>query len=169
MRKFSILFALNVTVLTIVSIHSTDAGSPAEAPKADVYMKAKQEVPPPDTSSLSGKIAETMNSGGYTYLCIEKDSKKTWVAVPEKKGSVGENISLPPGYEMVNFTSKTLNRTFDKIIFTTGPTSAHSAHGASDKMSAHGGSMGSKSADTSTTENIKVEKEASPNAYTVAE
>jgi len=169
MRKFSILFALNVTVLTIVSIHSTYAGKPAEAPKADVYMKAKQEVPPPDTSSLSGKIAETMNSGGYTYLCIEKDSKKTWVAIPETKVSVGENISLPPGYEMVNFTSKTLNRTFEKIVFTTGPTSAHSAHGASDKMSAHGGSMGSKSADTSTTENIKVEKAASPNAYTVAE
>lgn len=169
MRKFSILFALNVTVLTIVSIHSTYAGKPAEAPKADVYMKAKQEVPPPDTSSLSGKIIETMNSGGYTYLCIEKDGKKTWVAIPETKMAVGENVSLPPGYEMVNFTSKTLNRTFDKIIFTTGPTSAPSAHGASDKMSVHGGSMGSKSAETSTTENIKVEKATSPNAYTVAE
>lgn len=166
MRKFSILFALNVTVLTIVSIHSTYAGKPAETPKADVYMKAKQEVPPTDISSLSGKIVETMNSGGYTYLCIEKDGKKTWVAIPETKMSVGENVSLPPGYEMVNFTSKTLNRTFEKIIFTTGPTSAH---GASDKMSVHGGSMGSKSAETSTTENIKVEKATGPNAYTVAE
>src|SRR4030067_1137594 len=169
MRKFSILFALNVTVLTIVSIHSTDAGSPAEAPKADVYMKAKQEVPPPDTSSLSGKIAETMNSGGYTYLCIEKDGKKTWAAIPETKVTVGENISLPPGYEMVNFTSKTLNRTFEKVIFTTGPTSAQSPHGAPDKMSIHGGSMGSKSEETTTTENIKVEKATVPNAYTVAE
>ena len=80
------------------------------------------------------------------------------MAIPETTVAVGENISLPPGYEMVNFTSKTLNRTFEKIVFTTGTTSAQSAHGASDKMSAHGGAMGSKSADTSTTENIKVEK-----------
>ena len=169
MRKLPMLFTLSLALITIISVHNTYAGKPAEAPKADVYMKAKQEVPPPDTSSLSGKIAETMNSGGYTYLCIEKDSKKTWVAIPETKVSVGENISLPPGYEMVNFTSKTLNRTFEKIVFTTGPTSAPSAHGASDKMSAHGGSMGSKSPETSTTENIKVEKADSPNAYTVAE
>jgi len=169
MRRFSMFFALNLTLLTVASVHSAYAGKPAEAPKADVYMKAKQDVPPPDTSSLSGKIVETMNSGGYTYLCIEKDGKKSWVAIPETKMTVGENISLPPGYEMVNFTSKTLNRTFEKIIFTTGPSSAQSAHGASDKMSVHGGSMGSKSAETSTTENIKVEKAASPNAYTVAE
>ena len=110
-----------------------------------------------------------MNSGGYTYLCIEKDGKKTWVAIPETTVAVGGEISLPPGYEMVNFTSKTLNRTFEKIIFTTGTTSAQSAHGASDKMSVHGGAMSSKSADTSTTENIKVEKVTGLNAYTVAE
>ncbi len=33
--------------------------------------------------SLSGKVVETMNSGGYTYVCLEKAGKKTWVAVPE--------------------------------------------------------------------------------------
>jgi len=169
MRKLPMLFTLSLALITIISVHNTYAGKPAEAPKADVYMKARQEAPPPDTSSLSGKIAETMNSGGYTYLCIEKDGKKTWVAIPETKVTVGEEISLPTGYEMVNFTSKTLNRTFEKIVFTTGPTSAQSAHGASDKMSVHGGTMGSKSADTSTTESIKVEKATGMNAYTVAE
>ena len=169
MRKLSMLFALNLALITVISVHSTYAGKPAEAPKADVYMKSSQDTSPQDVSSLSGKIVETMNSGGYTYLCIEKDGKKIWVAIPETKVSVGENISLPSGYEMVNFTSKTLNRTFEKIIFTTGPTSAQSAHGASDKMSAHGGAMGSKSAETSTSENIKVEKATGPNAYTVAE
>ena len=169
MRRFSMLFMLNLTLITVVSVHSIYAGKPATSPQADVYMKPLQDASPQDASSLSGKIVETMNSGGYTYLCIEKDGKKTWVAIPETKVSVGENISLPSGYEMVNFTSKTLNRTFEKIIFTTGPTSAQSAHGASDKMSAHGGAMGSKSAETSTSENIKVEKATGPNAYTVAE
>ena len=170
MRKFSMLFALNLSLLAFVSVNSTYAGKPAEAPKADIYMKAKQDAPPPDTSSISGKIFETMNSGGYTYICIDKDGKKTWVAIPETKVAVGEDISLPPGYEMINFTSKTLNRTFDKIIFTTGgPSSQHGAHGASDKMSVHGGSMGSKDAEAPSSEKIKVEKATAPNAYTVAE
>lgn len=169
MRKLSMLLTLNLTLITVVSMHSTYAGKPDKAPPADVYMKPSQGTSPQEVPSISGKIVETMNSGGYTYLCIETDGKKTWVAIPETKVIVGENISLPPGYEMANFTSKTLNRTFEKVIFTTGPTSAQSAHGASDKMSAHGGAMGSKSVDTSTTEIIKVEKATGPNTYTVAE
>ncbi len=169
MRKLSMLLTLNLTLITVVSMHSTYAGKPDKAPPADVYMKPSQGASPQEVPSISGKIVETMNSGGYTYLCIEKDGKKTWAAIPETKVTVGEDISLPPGYEMANFTSKTLNRTFEKVIFTTGPTSAQSSHGASDKMSIHGGSMGSKSEETTTTENIKVEKATGPSAYTVAE
>jgi len=169
MRKLPMLFTLSLALITIISVHSTYAVKPDKTPPADVYMKPSPGTSPQEAPSISGKIVETMNSGGYTYLCIERDGKKSWVAIPETKVAVGENISLPPGYEMVNFTSKTLNRTFEKIVFTTGPTSAQSAHGASDKMSVHGGTMGSKSADTSTTESIKVEKATGMNAYTVAE
>ncbi len=71
--------------------------------------------------SLSGKVIETMNSGGYSYACIEKNGKKTWVAVPQMKIVKGQNISFQPGVVMENFKSKTLNRTFDSIIFSGGP------------------------------------------------
>ncbi len=69
---------------------------------------------------LSGKVTETMNSGGYTYVCIEKGGNKTWVALPNTPVKVGQEIALQPGAEMKNFTSKTLNRTFDSIIFSAG-------------------------------------------------
>ena len=69
---------------------------------------------------LSGKVVETMDSGGYTYVCLEKKGKKTWVAVPQMKVKKGQNMSFQPGTEMVNFKSKTLNRTFDRIIFSGG-------------------------------------------------
>ena len=69
---------------------------------------------------LSGKVVETMDSGGYTYVCLEKKGKKTWVAVPEMKVKKGQNMSFQPGTEMVNFKSKTLNRTFDRVIFSGG-------------------------------------------------
>jgi hypothetical protein len=74
-----------------------------------------------DTSSLSGKVVETMDSGRYTYVCIEKNNKKTWVAVYKVKVVVGQHMSFKPGIEMVNFESKTLKRKFDKIYFSEGP------------------------------------------------
>lgn len=70
--------------------------------------------------SLSGKVAETMDAGGYTYVSIENGGKKTWVAVPQTKVKVGQQVSCQPGMEMKNFTSKTLKRTFDSIIFSGG-------------------------------------------------
>jgi hypothetical protein len=72
-------------------------------------------------SALSGKVVETMDSGGYTYVLLEKDGEKTWAAVPQMKVRKGQMLSLRPGMEMENFTSKTLNRTFKKIIFSSGP------------------------------------------------
>ena len=40
--------------------------------------------------SLSGKVVETMNSGGYTYVSLESNGKKTWVAVPATAVKVGQ-------------------------------------------------------------------------------
>jgi hypothetical protein len=76
---------------------------------------------PSDTSSLSGKAVETMDSGGYTYVYLDKSGEKIWLAVPKMKVIVGQNMSFKPGIVMVNFESKTLKRKFDKIIFSEGP------------------------------------------------
>ena len=70
---------------------------------------------------LSGKVVETMDAGGYTYLCLEKNGVKSWAAVPTMKAAVGEELTLMPGNEMPGFESKSLNRVFDKIIFSSGP------------------------------------------------
>jgi hypothetical protein len=87
------------------------------------------KTPPPLTQAtqepapqiLAGKVVETMNSGGYTYVHLEKDGKKTWVAVPPMEVKVGQEIKLRPGMDMGKFTSNTLKRTFDDIVFSSGP------------------------------------------------
>lgn len=170
MKRFStFLFTSILTLVTMVSVHGTYA-SPKKlekTPPEHIYMKEKQDAPPPqEVSALSGKVVETMNSGGYTYLCIEKNGKKTWAAVLETKVTVGQEIALQPGYEMVNFTSKTLNRTFDKIIFSTGPASQE---GAMDVKSFHGKTAESKTTEAAPGEKTQVEKAAGSDAYTVAE
>lgn len=75
---------------------------------------------PLDGVPLQGKIIETMNSNGYTYLLLEGKQGKVWVAIPETTVKVGQEVNCAPGLTMNNFTSKTLNRTFEAIIFSPG-------------------------------------------------
>jgi len=69
---------------------------------------------------LSGKVIETMDSGGYTYVQIEGSGGKTWFAIPKTKIKMGQKVTFQPGGAMPNFTSKTLGKTFDVIIFSPG-------------------------------------------------
>lgn len=80
----------------------------------------KDAPPPADKPFYAGKVVESMNAAGYTYICIEKDGKKSWGAVPPTTVKIGEEIEFQPGTEMGQFTSKTLKRTFDNIIFSSG-------------------------------------------------
>jgi len=81
----------------------------------------KPAAPP---AGLSGKVMETMDAGGYTYIHLDQGTKQVWVAAPTMKVSVGQEVALFPGAEMLNFSSKALNRTFDSIIFSGGPMQA---------------------------------------------
>ncbi len=69
---------------------------------------------------IAGKVSETFDGGGYTYVAVEKDGKQTWVAVPVTQVTVGEEVAFRPGVAMQNFTSKALGRTFATIIFSAG-------------------------------------------------
>ena len=73
-------------------------------------------APVPD-GMVRGKVLETMNSGGYTYVFIETDSDRRWVATREFAVEQGDVVQMAPGMQMPNFESKTLNRTFDLIYF----------------------------------------------------
>jgi hypothetical protein len=117
MMKWSkLVFAICVLFFVSVSgCNSTKKEAPAPASQTQPAANTLQA----DTS-LSGKVLETMNSGGYTYVSLEKNGKKTWVAMPATAVKVGQEITCQPGAEMRNFTSKTLNRTFESIIFSGG-------------------------------------------------
>ncbi|MBW2164355.1 MAG: DNA-binding protein [Deltaproteobacteria bacterium] len=150
----------------------------------DSSKKSKTQVPantgveaPVKTDVLSGKVAETMNSSGYTYILLDKEGEKIWVAVPEMQASVGEEVILKPGIEMVNFTSTTLNRTFERIIFSAGPVSGKGESVGKNVKMPHGDlpmemmkAPASSGMGVSTPiEDVKVEKATGQDAYTIAE
>ncbi len=83
-------------------------------------MGATQEKPAHpflETQTHRGKVATTMDSGGYTYIEFEEKGKRHWVATSRMKVSVGDTIEFSRGAPMKNFHSKTLNKTFEDILF----------------------------------------------------
>ena len=128
MKVLNMVVAVSVVVLIgVVGCKQAKQEAPAPAPQAQQLpaghppMSGAPEAGAPAAGgALSGKVVETMNSGGYTYVALENKGQKTWIALPDSKVKVGQQISCQPGMEMKNFTSKTLNRTFDSIVFSGG-------------------------------------------------
>ena len=73
-----------------------------------------------NTSSLpnSGKVIEVLNVAGYTYLHIENNDKKEWIAGNANEIKKGDSVRYSKGSVMRDFFSKALNRTFPEILFT---------------------------------------------------
>ena len=159
MKKHALLTLTFATVVTTAAV-ATAMPSLAGKGAAPAAASASQSAEP-----LSGKVLETMNSGGYSYVLLEKkDGKKIWVAVGETSIKTGDKISFKPGMEMVNFESKSLKRTFDSIIFSEGIASTAGTSGTAAKEAA---SPGSKGAATVKESKISVPKATGANAYTV--
>jgi len=132
---FSLKKVLSRTALSLCLIAPTLAlaeEKPA-APPAPAAANASL-----DGVALQGKIVETMNSSGYTYLLLDAAQGQIWVAIPETKIAAGQVVTCAPGMTMKDFTSKTLNRTFAAIVFSPGldagaPTAASPAAPPADK------------------------------------
>ncbi len=73
-------------------------------------------------STHSAKVLETLDSGGYTYVKVQEGSESYWIAMTQRPVKKGSTIQFDEQGWMQNFHSKTLDRTFDKILFASDPT-----------------------------------------------
>ncbi len=94
-------------VTSEVALAGTHEGAPAEGGSNS------------DVTSVTGTILETMDAAGYTYLKLKTAEGETWAAVNESKVEVGQTVTVLNPMPMKGFESKTLNRTFDVILFGT--------------------------------------------------
>ncbi len=140
-------------------------GSDQKKSKKDIRRtKPNSHVKQP--GYLYGTVKETMNGGGYTYILLEFEGKKSWVAVPPMKVKAGDEVMLYPGKVMENFHSKSLNKTFRTIIFSQGavspsPNSKASEGSADMVIKAH------SSASRIEKKDIKISPASGPDAITV--
>lgn len=63
------------------------------------------------------EVVEHLNGGGYTFLKANENGNEIWVAVREMPVEVGDVFYFTEGMVMTNFESKSLNKTFDSILF----------------------------------------------------
>ena len=122
MKSIRSTHILAITAVLVIFFLSACEKNKAEKTLHTEVKKGTAAALPSHTAPehIFGKIKETMNSGGYTYLLLEDNGKETWVAIPATSVRVGEEVMVKPGAPMPKFHSKTLNRTFDTIIFSSG-------------------------------------------------
>ncbi|MES9853907.1 MAG: hypothetical protein ABW170_18975 [Candidatus Thiodiazotropha sp. L084R] len=63
----------------------------------------------------SGTVGSVIDAGSYTYVQIKQQN--LWIATTHLEIAVGDKIEFTGGMEMKDFYSKTLDRSFESIIF----------------------------------------------------
>ena len=161
------------------------AGTSQPAQQQAAPEAGTASVPP---APVTGKVLESMDAAGYTYINVATDSGERWIAVNQSAVEVGEEITFMDGMVMQNFFSKSLDRTFPQIVFSPGlagkgaippgmPPTGTGAESFSQALTTESGLgapasgdmiTGSKKAVVEFAE-IKVDKAPGENSYTVAE
>ena len=66
---------------------------------------------------IRGTVLETMDAAGYTYVLLDTAEGQRWVATQQALVAVGDIVQTDQGTAMQQFTSQSLNRTFEVIYF----------------------------------------------------
>jgi hypothetical protein len=123
------LFACGGKEQTVAMTQAKTAQSPAASPSptalppghppldaATPVTAATPAAAPAAGGFVSGKILETMNAGGYTYMRLATADGDVWTAVRETKVKKGQSVTVEPQMVAEKFRSASLNRTFDKLV-----------------------------------------------------
>lgn len=107
-----------MAVITLAACGGAKPGASA-ASAATAAPSTAPPVPAQAGNTFTGTVAETMNSGGYTYARLQAAEKKddVWIAGDEFAVKIGDRLTVALEMPMPNFQSKTLNRTFPLIYF----------------------------------------------------
>jgi hypothetical protein len=96
----------------------------AAQPQTDPHAGLKSTEVPAGIPTKKATVVQTIDADIYTYIEAKGDDGKTvWMAMPTIKVAKGAAIEYPTNVPpMTNFTSKTLNKTFESILFLQGIT-----------------------------------------------
>jgi hypothetical protein len=115
--KRTYLAALLAAVATAAIAGSADWSRQSASTQSITQSGPAQSFQIAAASQEVGKVIETMNTGGYTYVSVDTGARVFWAAAPQFAVEVGETVTVPAGSLMRDHHSNTLDRTFDEIYF----------------------------------------------------
>lgn len=106
MKKISRLLTVFFSVLVLFSCKDKATYSKIENKNVSTKSKVHEIV-----------VSEVLDGGNYTYLNVNENGNKYWMAVLSTPAKVGGTYYYDGGVVMKDFESKVLKRTFDFITF----------------------------------------------------
>lgn len=155
-RQTCQILLLTLPLLSGTLVHAGDAGVPGVPNHPPINAQ------PTAGATLSGKVVETMNAGGYTYVLLDTGTNKVWAAGPTTAVKTGDTVTVSTNMPMEKFHSKALKRDFDKLYFS-GQIMVAGQSASTEVMDPH-----KSSASTEETEPVANIKKAE-NGKTIAE
>ncbi len=113
----TILLGLTLSMGLTLAPHLSNAEAVPQGHPPVVDGSPGAPAPQMTNWRATGKVIETIDAGGYTYVLVDTGSEKIWAAAPSFQVKVGDEASIPEGAVMNNYFSKTLQRTFDSVLF----------------------------------------------------
>jgi hypothetical protein len=107
--------------------HPPTASLPSNHPDVSGGIAAAPTSPTDD--ARTGTVVEALPAAGYTYALVEFDGDEIWVAGPASPIGPGDEITISGLMGMTNFYARSLDRTFDAIVFATAFTRSGEATG----------------------------------------
>ncbi|WP_206485988.1 hypothetical protein [Thalassotalea sp. G2M2-11] len=95
-------------------VDPTKAETVASSPRTGINHQTQAP------SGMGGIVENVLTGGGYTYVLVNINGQDVWAAGPVVDVKKGEQVSWSGGSKMFNFTSSTLDKTFDEIYFVAG-------------------------------------------------
>ena len=117
-KQLMILLCIALFSLTMLAgCGEEPPAAQTQAAKPSAQMAPTTPAEPAAAPGKSGKVLETMDAAGYTYVQVDTGTETFWAAAPQFAVKVGDDVVVPEGMPMPNFSSKTLDRTFDMVYF----------------------------------------------------
>ncbi len=106
-----------VVILAVVALAATGCKKKEEAPQGVAPQGGMPAQQMPATAPGGDPHAGLKP---VEIPAVDEKGQKLWLAVMETKVKVGDSVEFPDSPPMVNFQSKSLKRTFEKIYFAPG-------------------------------------------------
>jgi len=121
--NFIKIAVLMITLMLPQAVLSADQAAEKASADSAAEKSTESTTDVPVEISYVGTATEVLIAGSYLYLKMDLQGEELWLATnpayPGSKVETGEKLEFSGGVEMRDFKSKSLDRTFDRILFVT--------------------------------------------------